>query len=145
MCIRDSPRTELFLGFLIKTYFKKPIIIVNHTADFDHPDLLKIAQKVYPLFDDVVFRDPISEERCRTFCSGRFVPDSAFLFEPAPMETWKPIASRFTYFEVWPDRAQFDPTYPYLCVGGSSIFSYDQFPLAIVEDYSCLLYTSRCV
>lgn len=133
------PRTELFLTFLIKSFFKKPVIITNHTADFDHPNLLNIAQKIYPLFDDVVFRDPISKERCRAFCHGRFVPDSAFLFEPMSSEIWKTVACRSTYFDVWPDTAQFDPMTPYICLGGSSIFSYDRFPSEIIDDYSFLI------
>lgn len=133
------PRTQLFLSFLIKIYFKKPIFIINHTADFDHPNLLKIAQQVYPLYDDVTFRDPISESKCKTFCNGRFVPDTAFLFEPALLENWKVIAARSTYFDVWPDEARFNPTKPYICLGGSSIFSYDSFPSKIIEDYSSLI------
>ena len=32
------PRTELFLSYLLKKYFNKPVIIVNHTADFNHSD-----------------------------------------------------------------------------------------------------------
>lgn len=55
------------------------MIILNHTADFNHPNLLKIAQEIYPLFDDITFRDPVSKERCRKICNGRFVPDTAFL------------------------------------------------------------------
>lgn len=134
------PRTELFLSYLIKTHFNKPVIIVNHTADFDHPNLLKIAQAVYPLFDDVVFRDPISERRCKEFCNGRFVADTAFLFEPIlSTDHWKNIARRPTYFDIWPDIAAFDPTKPYLCIGGSSILSYDSFPSEIIKDFSSLI------
>ncbi|MBK7543341.1 MAG: polysaccharide pyruvyl transferase family protein [Candidatus Competibacteraceae bacterium] len=134
------PRTELFLGYLIKTHFNKPVVIVNHTADFDHPNLLKIAQKVYPLFDDVVFRDPISEKRCKEFCNGRFVADTAFLFEPIlSTEFWKDTTRRPTYFDIWPDVAAFDPAKPYLCIGGSSILSYDSFPLEIIKDFSLLI------
>ncbi len=61
------PRTMLFLTYLVKKYYEKPVIMVNHTADLDHPDLRKMACEVYPLFDDVVFRDPISAERCKRY------------------------------------------------------------------------------
>ncbi|MBK8508691.1 MAG: polysaccharide pyruvyl transferase family protein [Candidatus Competibacteraceae bacterium] len=133
------PRTQLFLSFLIKKYFNKPVIILNHTADFNHPNLLKIAQEIYPLFDDITFRDPVSKERCRKICNGRFVPDTAFLFEPAAAQIWKPLASRPTFFDVWPDVAQFNPQNPYICLGGSSVFSYDLFPSEIINDYSSLI------
>lgn len=133
------PRTELFLTFLIKNYFNKSVIIINHTADFDHPNLYKIAQEVYPLFDDVVFRDPTSKEHCKAICNGRFVPDSAFLFEPISAHIWSAIGKRPTYFDVWPDTAHFDPEEPYICLGGSSIFSYNSFPLEIIKDYSSLI------
>lgn len=114
-------RTELFLSYFIKKYLQKPVIIVNHTGDFSDPDLLRIAQEVYPLFDDVVFRDQISVQRCGEFCKGRFAPDTAFWFEPASSQAWWPVAQRPTYFDVWPDTASFDPAKPYLCIGGSSI------------------------
>jgi hypothetical protein len=115
------PRTVLFLAYLTKRYLDKPVMIVNHTADFDHADLRTSAQHVYPLLDDVVFRDRVSVERCAEFCDGRFVPDSAFTFHPIDRSHWLPVASRPTYFDVWPDTASFDPARPYICVGGSSI------------------------
>lgn len=39
-------RAELFLSYLIKKHLNKPVIIVNHTAEFDHPDLSKMARQV---------------------------------------------------------------------------------------------------
>ena len=104
------PRTDLFLTYLIKKRFGKPVIIVNHTADFDHPALRRMAEEVYPLFDDVVFRDPISAERCESLCGGRFAADTAFWFEPACERDWAPLAGRPTYFDVWPHKAPFDPS-----------------------------------
>lgn len=117
-------RAELFLAWLAKSHFKKPVIIVNHTADFDHPNLQRIAQEVYPLFDDVVFRDSVSVERCRYFCNGRVAADSAFLFKPISLDRWLPVAQRPTFFDVWPDQAQLNPAEPYICIGGSSIYHY---------------------
>jgi hypothetical protein len=116
------PRTLLFLGFLIKRHFQKPVIMVNHSADLDHPELRRVAENVYPLFDDVVFRDQVSLEQCRGLCAGRFAADTAFWFEPAHREEWVPVAGRPTYYDVWPDEAAFDPSGPYLCLGGSSLF-----------------------
>jgi len=119
-----APRTDLFLSYLIRRYLDKPVIIVNHTADFDHPNLRRIAEMVYPLYDDVVFRDPQSAERCKGFCDGRFAADTAFLFAPAPRDEWVRVAARPTYFDVWPDTAEFDPERGYVCVGGSAKFGY---------------------
>ena len=133
------PRSLLFLSFLIKKYFKKPVIMINHSADLDHPDLLRVAEEVYPLFDDVVFRDQMSLEQCKTLCEGRFAADTAFWFKPAPRETWTPIARRSTYFDVWPDTAPFDPSEPYLCVGGSSIFHEAKDRDSIVNGYGLLI------
>ncbi|MCI0563608.1 MAG: polysaccharide pyruvyl transferase family protein [Nitrososphaera sp.] len=119
-------RTQLFLTYIIKRHFKKPVIIVNHTADFDHPNLHRMAQEVYPLFDDVVFRDSISAGRCQAFCNGRVAADSAFMFKPISLDSWLPAAQRLTYFDVWPDTAQFNPAEPYICIGGSSLYYYNK-------------------
>lgn len=133
------PRSLLFLAYLIRSHFGKPVIIVNHTADFDHPLLRQAAENVYPLFDDVAFRDSISVERCRTICHGRFVPDSAFWFDPLPSENWGTFAKRPTYLDIWPDTARFDPTEPYLCLGGSSLFSTSRQTAELTEQYTSLI------
>ncbi len=133
------PRTDLFLAYLAKRRLGTPVIIVNHSADFAHPELRRMAENVYPLFDDVVFRDPVSAERCATLCTGRFAADTAFWFEPAPRQTWAAIARRPTYFDVWPDTATFDPSEPYLCLGGSSLHSTAWRPRAIARDYAALV------
>lgn len=118
------PRTLLFLSYLAKKHFDKPVIITNHTADFSDPDIALIAHKIYPLYNDVVFRDTVSVEKCKSFCNGRYAADSAFLFQPASLESWLPMAQRPTYFDVWPDTASFNPAEPYLCIGGSSLYPY---------------------
>lgn len=133
------PRTDLFVAYLAKTHVGTPTVIVNHTADFDDPDLLRMAQGVYPLFDDVVFRDPISVERCKGFCEGRFAADSAFWFEPLSRESWVPVSRRLTYFDVWPDAAHWDPSEPYLCIGGSSKSGFDERPYPIRRGYASLI------
>ncbi len=133
------PRTMLFLAYLIKKELGKPVIIVNHTADFDHPLLHRTAQEVYPLFDDVVFRDHISVEKCQDMCRGRFAPDTAFWFKPTSKKTWISVAGRPTYFDAWPDKAQFDPSEPYLCVGGSTIFYGRQSLSSTISGYTALL------
>ena len=132
-------RTDLFLTYLIKTRFGKPVVMSNHTADLEHPAFRRMAEHVYPLFDDVTYRDPISAERWASLCGGRFAADTAFWFEPAAREAWAPLAGRPTYFDVWPDTAAFDPSAPYLCVGGSSIFHERRDWESVVKGYGLLI------
>ena len=138
-------RTDLFLTYLIKTRFGKPVVITNHTADLGNAALRRIAEHVYPLFDDVVYRDSISADRWASVLGGRFAADTAFWFEPAPRETWALLAGRPTYFDVWPDTAAFDPSGPYLCVGGSSIFHERKDWESVVNGYSALIQHLRSV
>ena len=139
------PRSVLFLAYLIKRHFKVPVIIVNHTADLEDPALRGMAEAVYPLFDDVVFRDPISAERCAELCAGRYAADSAFLFAPAERQEWARIAGRPTYFDIYPHEAAFDPSQPYLCLGGSSILWARWDPPALARDFSSLIKAIRGV
>jgi polysaccharide pyruvyl transferase WcaK-like protein len=132
-------RTELLIAYVIKTRLARPVIIVNHTGDFSEPALRRIAEEVYPLFDDVVFREPASVEACRDFVAGRFAPDSAFLFDPMLREEWTAVAGRPGYFDVWPDAARFDPGRPYLCVGGSSVFATRDAGATLVAHYRELI------
>jgi hypothetical protein len=115
------PRTLLFLSYVLKKHLGIPVLMVAHSAELDRPVLRTMAEHVYPLFDDVVFRDLVSREDCRGFCSGRFAPDPAFWFRAAPKDAWAELAARPSYFAIWPDKTTFDPRKPYLCVGGSSL------------------------
>ncbi len=138
-------RTELLMAYVLKKRLDMPVIIVNHTADFSGPSLGEIAREVYPLLDDVVFRDQMSVERCQTFCAGRFSPDTAFRFRPAPREDWTPVVRRPCYFDVWPDAAGFEPDKPYVCVGGSSIFGGRNAGAMLTDEYQELLEHLRSV
>ncbi|WP_318556606.1 polysaccharide pyruvyl transferase family protein [Geobacter anodireducens] len=133
------PRTILFLGYLIKQYLNKKVVIVNHTTEFDHPDLYQMARKVYPLFDDVVFRDTFSVDHCNSLCRGRYCADTAFLFKPALRSEWEVISSRAGYFDVWPDTARFDPSKAYICMGGSSLFYCEGDSTHIINKYAELV------
>ncbi len=139
------PRTMLFLAYVLKTAFDVPVVIANHTADFDHADLREIAGHVYPLFADVVFREPESVERCAGICTGRFAPDSAFQFEPLARERWVEVAGRATYMDVWPDTAAVDPAAPYLCLGGSSLYIALGSPEQVAAAYMALIERVRGV
>lgn len=69
------PRSELFLAYLIKTRFGKAVTLVNHTTDFSHPELDRTAAIVYPLLDDVTYRDQTSAVLCRARWPGRYAAD----------------------------------------------------------------------
>ena len=139
------PRTDLFLAFLARERLSTSVVLVNHSADFDRPELRRMAEHVYPLLADVVFRDPVSATRWGHLGGGRFAADSAFWFTPASREAWVPIAGRPTYFDVWPDTAPFDPAAPYLCVGGSSLHSTAWRPLELARSYAALIARLRAV
>jgi polysaccharide pyruvyl transferase WcaK-like protein len=133
------PRTDLFLAYLARQRLDTPVVLVNHSADFDDPKLRKMAEHVYPLFSDVVFRDPVSAARWGHLGRGRFAADSAFWFAPAEREAWTRLAGRPTYFDVWPDTAPFDPSAPYICVGGSSLQSTAWRPRELARSYATLV------
>lgn len=118
------PRSLLFLSYIIKKEFNKPVVILNHTGDFSDSNLREIAESIYPLFDDVVFRDIISLKKCKNMCKARFSPDSAFIFKPIERIDWLKVARRLSYFDIWPDKANFNPEKKYICIGGSSIYPY---------------------
>jgi hypothetical protein len=139
------PRTDLFLAYLAHERLDTPVVLVNHSADFDRPELRRMAEHVYPLFADVVFRDPVSATRWGHLGGGRFAGDSAFRFTPAGREAWLPLAGRPTYFDVWPDTAPFDPAAPYLCLGGSSLHSTAWRPLELARSYATLVARLRAV
>jgi hypothetical protein len=139
------PRTDLFLAYLAHKRLQTPVVLVNHSADFDRPELRRMAEHVYPLFADIVFRDPVSAARWGHLGGGRFAADSAFWFAPAARDAWLPLAGRPSYFDVWPDTAPFDPAAPYLCLGGSSLHSTAWRPLELARSYATLVARLRSV
>jgi polysaccharide pyruvyl transferase WcaK-like protein len=119
---RES-RMMLFIAYLAKQYFNKPVALVNQTSDITNPILYEMAKNVYPMLDDVVFRDPTSAELCKDFSKGLVAADTGFAFEPSMQKAWLELASKPGYFHYYPENAgEFNPKEPYVCVGGSSIY-----------------------
>ncbi len=119
---RES-RLMFFIAYAAKKYFNKSVAFVNHSADLRQPVLKEIAHKVYPLLDQVVFREAHSLELHAPDISGQVAADVAFDYKPAPYESWLKVASQPGYFHTFPDLwGEFDPRQPYVCVGGSSIY-----------------------
>jgi polysaccharide pyruvyl transferase WcaK-like protein len=119
-------RAMLYIAYLAKSVFQKPCILVNHTADLSDPAMRKMAATVYPLLDDVVFREPLSAETCREFCRGQkadVVGDAAFAYKPIFHAAWAEVAGRNGYFSAFPASADgFDLSKPYICLSGSSLY-----------------------
>ncbi len=119
---RES-RMMLFIAYLAKKYFEKPVVLASHSAEFRHPVLQEIAKHVYPLLDDVVFREAHSHISSQAFVNGKLSADVTFDYTPAPFEAWTQVASQPGYFHTFPELSgEFDPRKPYVCVGGSSIY-----------------------
>ncbi len=120
---RDESIFILFLLYLAKKYLDKPAIIVNHTLDADNGELRKIVDNLYPILDDIVFREHTSLNNFGYFPKARFAADTAFVYKAASKDTLRNISSRVGYYDIWPFQTyDFDMDKPYICVGGSSIF-----------------------
>ncbi len=121
--VKRESRLIYFLAYVSKKYFKKPTAIVNHTADLGDPVLMEIARNVYPLLDDVVFRESVSAQRCKDITKFAIAADAAFVYRPMRHDEWIKTAARPGYFDVFPNKTyDFDPSKPYICLGGSSVF-----------------------
>lgn len=121
--LKRESRLIYFLAYVSKKYFRKPTAIVNHTADLTEPRLLKMAKNVYPILDDVVFRESVSARNCGECGKSVVAADASFIYKPMQYEDWIKTASRPGYFDVFPNKTYgFDPSRPYICVGGSSTF-----------------------
>jgi polysaccharide pyruvyl transferase WcaK-like protein len=119
---RES-RMMLFIAYLAKQCFYKPVALVNQTTDLSHPGLYEMAKNVYPMLDEIVFREPTSAQVCKAFSSAFVAADTGFAFEPSPHKAWAEVASQPGYFHIYPQiTGEFNPKEPYICVGGSSIY-----------------------
>ena len=111
----------LFVAYLAREELDKPVAWVNHTSDPSDDSLEGIVRGLYPMLDDLKYRETRSAERWRDLAPGRYVPDSAFRFEPAAREDFVRFAGRPHFLGIWPYHADFDPGRPYVCIGGSSL------------------------
>ncbi|HZW28382.1 MAG TPA: polysaccharide pyruvyl transferase family protein [Trueperaceae bacterium] len=122
--LQRKGRALMLMALFAKRHLGKWVGILNHTADLTHPGMRAFAEAVYPQLDDVTFREARSLESCAPFVNGRLVPDAAFALAPAERGAWASLAARPGHYDVFPDRARFDPTRPYVVVGGSAQFAW---------------------
>lgn len=120
-------RMLLFIAYLAKTVFRKPCVLSNHSVDLEEAELAEIAAEIYPLLDEVHFREETSLERGAALAApgrSRLIPDVAWAVPAAPLAEWAALVRRPGHFSAWPDSAEnFDPLRPYVTVCASSIFS----------------------
>ncbi|MDN3555239.1 polysaccharide pyruvyl transferase family protein [Halomonas maura] len=123
-CIYDLTRQSrmiFFIAYLAKCFFDKPTAMVNHSIVMNDPALREIARHIYPLLDDIVFREPDSARACPAG-QGRVAADAAYLYQPEPVEQWWP-STAFGLSHERPFRGEaFDPRQPYACIGGGSVY-----------------------
>lgn len=123
-------RMLLFLAYLAKQVFGKPCLLTNHSVDLDEPALAEIVREVYPLLDEINFREDTSVEACASWMrpgSWKVIPDVAFAVPAAPLSEWSALGCRADHFSAWPDSAAgFDPRVPYVTVCASSIYALPQ-------------------
>lgn len=130
----------IFLAYTAKMRLGKWVGLVNHTADLADPTMHELAERVYPHLDLVTFRDCLSLASCTPFLpSGLAVPDAAFSYRPVTGDAWFGVVRRPGYFDVWPDTARFDPTEPYVAVGGSALLSKTASPQRASAGYAALI------
>ncbi|MBL0311213.1 MAG: polysaccharide pyruvyl transferase family protein [Holophagaceae bacterium] len=126
-------RMLLFLAYLVKHVFRKPCMLTNHTVELDDPALTAIVREVYPMLDEINFREETSAEACSALVKPgqgkqwKVIPDVAFAVPAAPLSAWSAMGCRDGQFSAWPDTAEgFDPRTPYVTVCASSIYSLPQ-------------------
>lgn len=120
---KREARLMLFLAYVAKRHFGLQVALVNHTAVLSDPRLKAMAAAVYPLLDDVVFREPESVNANKDIVDGNLAPDAAFCFRPARDAAWREVASAASYYSVWPDSADFNVSAPFVAVGGSALLN----------------------
>lgn len=77
----------LFVCWFVKTKLNKTCALVNHTLNLSNNNMEEIAKIVYPMLDDVSFRERISEKNHKSICRNDidlFVPDAAFVHKVSP-------------------------------------------------------------
>lgn len=117
---------QLFMVYLAKVVFHKPVVLVNFTAELSVEAVQELARIAFPLCDDIVFREPISEQHVHTVVGtleSVTAADAAFTLQPTESTEWRTIAKRAGYFAQWPENHMgLDLTKPYVCLAGSSIY-----------------------
>lgn len=117
-------RHLFFLAYIAKELLDTECFVVNLTIDPYDDTILKMAEKVLPMVDGVVFREPVSAQKygnlCQTSSSGA---DPVFSMRNynSRQEMIEDYDKGKIDVRPYGDR-DFDPSEPYVCVAGSSKF-----------------------
>lgn len=123
-------RRLLFLAYVARVAFGKPCVLANHSVDLSEPALADIVRALYPLLDEVHFREQRSvDQAARHVTPGRWrlVPDVAWSMPALPMTRWSQAAFAPGYFCQPGKSRAFDPRRPYVTVCASSVFGLDRY------------------
>lgn len=117
----------LFLLYLAKVIYKKPVMLVNHMFDVKSEELLSLCQKIYPLLDKVVFRDHTSLQIFQKSVPGvaaEVAGDAAFSHAPTGKDFSRYLLQNPKIMDTYYGHANSWPVNfkrPFVIIGGSSI------------------------
>lgn len=117
---RAPARRMFFLLHYNARYFGKPAALINHTADLTDLDLREFAALAYRHADAIRVREPISLATVQGLDTGRDVKlaaDAAFAWRPTGPATAEGLVN----------AEAFDPTGPYICIGGTAHWRLEPF------------------
>lgn len=120
-----ATRANLFLGYLAEEYFDTPCIMTNHTLGIDDSEFQTMVENVYPLLDEVVFREPVSAQKHGHLCGEHTVAaDAVFSYEINSTASDLNAMQDATQLNIRPygtDPIDFEEDY--ICVAGTSMFA----------------------
>lgn len=117
-------RSLLFIAYLATEYFDTECVITNVTLDSHDEHLLEMVESIFPRVNEVVFREPVSAERYGHLCDTyRTAADPVFYLPDEPNRGDLVASYGAGTLDIRPySTTEFDPSEPYICVAGSSIF-----------------------
>ncbi|HEY4969467.1 MAG TPA: polysaccharide pyruvyl transferase family protein [Steroidobacteraceae bacterium] len=102
------------------------VALVNHTASFRGGPMAELARETVDDVDDIVVRESISAEEWTTKISPLrrydIAADVAFTTVPMNREELARYCASSPHLTPTGASKAFDPSKPYVCVGGSSVF-----------------------
>jgi polysaccharide pyruvyl transferase WcaK-like protein len=125
-------RMALFIAYLSKVYFDTTCAIVNHTIDFQDDSFKKMVKKIYPLLDNIVFREPVSKEMFDSEFNGKKIStavaaDAAFRHSPTDHTDELRRKVQCHEINVHPYATMsFDPAQSYICLSGNSVYKKEE-------------------
>jgi len=118
-------RSLFFIAYLAKKYLNTNCVMTNHTLDISDEKLHKLVENIYPMLDDVVFREPVSARKYNHLCSNHSVSvDPGFAYDNIMDSDQLKRDIQTDKLNIRPySRAIFNPSESYVCVAGNSIYS----------------------